>query len=60
MIMRKVYCDRCKKQITSSDNLFNIRVEPENITSILLDNTDLCTDCLYAVYIFIQDYNKQE
>lgn len=58
--MRKVYCDRCKKQITSSDDLFNIRVEPRSFSSLLLDNTDLCTDCIDAVHKFIQDYNIQE
>lgn len=41
--MRKVYCDRCGKQIISSDDLFNIRVEPISFSSLLLDNTDLCT-----------------
>lgn len=58
--MRKVYCDRCRKQITSSDDLFNIQVKPINVSSILLDNTDLCTDCIDAVYRFIQDYKIQE
>jgi hypothetical protein len=52
--MTKHYCDRCKTEAKSKDNLINVRVEDAAAKYLLVGSWEICEPCVRKLYGFME------